>query len=348
MDNITAIIPSYNPDKKFHTVIDGLIQAGFKHIIVINDGTDEKFLPFFNKIEKNKKCILITHEENFGKGRALKTGFKYFLKHFPNDIGVITLDADNQHKIKDVVECAKALKENPSKLILGVRNFNGENIPKRSKLGNKTTSLAFKIFCDLKISDTQTGLRAIPAIFVEKLLSTTGERFEFETNMLLDTKIYGIKILEVPIETVYINGNTTSNFNPLTDSFSIYKVIFKFMCSSFSSITCDYALFILLGIIFDFLPHAISLLIATVIARLISSFINFNLNRKLVFKNEAKFKKSIIKYYTLTTCNIILSYTGIYLLTTELNLNEVVAKVLMDLVLFLFSFKIQTGWVFKN
>lgn len=348
MENITAIIPAYNPDKKFHTVIEGLIQAGFKHIIVVNDGTDKKFLSLFDKIEKNKKCVLITHEENFGKGRALKTGFKYFLKHFPNDIGVVTLDADNQHKVKDVVKCAKALKENPNKLILGVRNFDGENVPKKSKLGNKVTSLAFKIFCDLNISDTQTGLRAIPSIFVEKLLNTVGEKFEFETNMLLDTKVYGVKIIEVPIETVYINGNTTSNFNPLTDSFSIYKVIFKFMCSSFSSIICDYALFILLGIIFDFLPHAFSLLIATVVARLISSFINFSLNRKLVFKNEAKFKKSIIKYYILVATNILLSYAGIYLLTTSLNFNEVVAKILMDVVLFMFSFKIQVKWVFKN
>lgn len=348
MENITAIIPAYNPDKKFHTVIEGLIQAGFKHIIVVNDGTDKKFLSLFDKIEKNKKCVLITHEENFGKGRALKTGFKYFLKHFPNDIGVVTLDADNQHKVKDVVKCAKALKENPNKLILGVRNFDGENVPKKSKLGNKATSLAFKLFCDLNISDTQTGLRAIPSIFVEKLLNTVGEKFEFETNMLLDTKVYGVKIIEVPIETVYINGNTTSNFNPLTDSFSIYKVIFKFMCSSFSSIICDYALFILLGIIFDFLPHAFSLLIATVVARLISSFINFSLNRKLVFKNETKFKKSIIKYYILVATNILLSYIGIYLLTTNLNFNEVVAKMLMDVVLFMFSFKIQIKWVFKN
>ena len=348
MDNITAIIPAYNPDKKFHTVIEGLVQAGFKHIIVINDGTDSEFLNLFDKVKRNKNCVLITHEENLGKGRALKTGFKYFLKHFPNDIGVVTLDADNQHKVKDVIKCAKALKENPSKLILGVRNFNQHDVPNKSKFGNKATSLAFKLFCDLDISDTQTGLRAIPSILVEKLLNTLGEKFEFETNMLLDTKTYGIKIMEVPIETVYINGNTTSNFNPLIDSFSIYKVIFKFMCSSFSSIFCDYALFILLGAIFAFLPDALSLLIATVVARLISSFINFNLNRKLVFNSDSKLKKCIVKYYALATITIMLSYTGIYLLTTKLGFNEVLAKMLMDVILFLLSFRIQVKWVFKN
>lgn len=348
MNNITAIIPAYNPDKKFHVVIEGLVQAGFKHIIVVNDGTDPKFLNLFEKVKRNKNCVLITHEENLGKGRALKTAFKYFLKHFPNDIGVVTLDADNQHKVKDVVKCAKELKNNPSKLILGVRNFNIDNIPKRSSYGNKLTSLAFKLFCDLNISDTQTGLRAIPSFFIEKLLDTVGEKFEFETNMLLDTKIYGIKTKEVPIETVYINGNTTSNFNPLTDSFSIYKVIVKFLCSSFSSVICDYSLFIILGLIFNFLPHAISLLIATVTARLVSSFINFTINRKMVFKNSSKLKKRIIRYYILVSATILLSYSGIYILTTTFSLQEVIAKIIMDLVLFLASFKLQSRWVFKN
>ena len=348
MDNITAIIPAYNPDRKFHTVIEGLVQAGFRHIIVINDGTDSKFLNLFDKVKKNKNCVLITHEENLGKGRALKTGFKYFLKHFPNDLGAVTLDADNQHKVKDVIKCAKVLKENPGKLVLGVRNFNQVNVPNKSKFGNKATSLAFRLFCDLDISDTQTGLRAIPATFIEKLVNTPGEKFEFETNMLLDTKTYGIKIIEVPIETVYINGNTTSNFNPLTDSFSIYRIILKFMCSSFSSILCDYVAFILLGVIFAFLPNALSLLIATVVARLISSFINFNLNRKLVFHSGSRLKKCIVKYYILVAITIMLSYTGIYLLTAKLGFNEVLAKMLMDVILFLLSFRIQVKWVFKN
>ena len=94
--NITAIIPAYNPDKKFHIVIDDLVKSGFEHIIVVNDGTDSRYLDLFNKVEKNKNCILLKHEINRGKGRALKTAFKYFLENFSNDIGVVTLDADNQ------------------------------------------------------------------------------------------------------------------------------------------------------------------------------------------------------------------------------------------------------------
>lgn len=344
--NVTAVIPAYNPDKKFLVVIEGLVQAGFKHIIVVNDGTEEKYIHLFDKIKKNKHCILLEHPQNYGKGRALKTAFKYYLKNYSDDIGVVTLDADNQHKVKDVINCVNELRSHPYSLILGARNFNLENIPKRSRYGNKLTSLAFKLFCGLNISDTQTGLRAIPRYFVEELINTPGERFEFETNMLLDTKDYKVPIHEVSIETVYINGNTSSNFNPLLDSFSIYKVIAKFMCSSLSSILCDYALFILLTALFGFLSPAYSLLIATFAARFFSSFLNFNINRKLVFKSKTKTNIVFAKYYTLVICLVTFSYLGILFLSTRLMVPELLAKVIMDFLSFLISFRIQSNWVF--
>ena len=60
--NVTAVIPAYNPDKKFLVVIEGLVQAGFKHIIVVNDGTEEKYKSLFDKVRKNKHCVLLEHE----------------------------------------------------------------------------------------------------------------------------------------------------------------------------------------------------------------------------------------------------------------------------------------------
>ena len=345
--NVTAIIPAYNPDKKFHVVIEGLVQAGFEHIIVVNDGTSEKYINLFDKVKRNKKCVFLEHEINLGKGRALKTAFKYFLKNFPDDIGVVTLDADNQHKVNDVIKCANELKKHTESLIIGSRNFNLENVPKRSSLGNKITSFAFSALCGINITDTQSGLRAIPRKFVEKLINVKGERFEFETNMLLETKVQKIPIREVNIETVYINGNTSSNFNPLLDSFNIYKVIFKFLFSSGASIICDYLLFILLGIVFSFLPQKIELFISIFGARIISSIVNFNINRKVVFKNSDNIKRLILKYYLLVAIIMTCSYLGVYFLTVKFAINELLAKVIIDIILFIASFKVQINWVFK-
>jgi len=345
--NVTAIIPAYNPDKKFHVVIDGLVQAGFSHIIVVNDGTDERYVNLFDKVKRNKKCVLLQHDINLGKGRALKTAFKYFLRNFPDDIGVVTLDADNQHKVNDVVKCANELKRYPDNLIIGARNFNLENVPKRSAIGNKITSLAFGILCGLKISDTQSGLRAIPREFIKNLINVDGERFEFETNMLLETKVFRIPIKEIKIETVYIDGNTSSNFNPLLDSVSIYKVIFKFLFSSFASILCDYTLFIVLGRIFEFLPSQLQLFIAVFGARIVSSVVNFNINRKIVFKNSGNIKRLVMKYYFLTIILMIFSYIGVYFVTAYFNISDIIAKFVVDIILFILNFKFKVNWVFK-
>ena len=59
-----------------------------------------------------------------------------------------------------------------------------------------------------------------------------GERYELEMNMLLALKDLNIHHTEVPIETIYIDNNSGSHFNPLRDGLRIFKQIITYMCSS--------------------------------------------------------------------------------------------------------------------
>ena len=93
--------------------------------------------------------------------------------------------------------------------------------------GNKTTSRMFRLFYGIGLSDTQTGLRAIPRTFLERFIRVEGERFEYETNMLLQMKKQGILFLEQPITTVYDPEDYSSHYNALKDSWRIFKVMFK-------------------------------------------------------------------------------------------------------------------------
>ena len=88
-----------------------------------------------------------------------------------------------------------------------------------------------KYLTGITVSDTQTGLRGIPAAFMQELLMVKGERFEFETNMLLETKVRRVSIIEVPIKTIYIEENKTSHFNPIKDSIKIYMIFGSFICT---------------------------------------------------------------------------------------------------------------------
>ena len=348
----TIIIPSLNPDEKLTETVRSLISLGFTDIILVNDGSAPSCVPNFPA--ELPECTLLTHEVNRGKGAALKTAFRYYLESGRTTHGVITVDGDGQHKAEDVLRCAEKMAKEEA-LVLGVRNFNGDNIPLRSRFGNKTTSLVFRLFCGLKISDTQTGLRAIPAKHLEKMLHIDGDRYEYETNMLLQLKSMGIPTAEIPIETVYIEENKTSHFRPLRDSMRIYGLIFKFIFSSLLSSVIDLGLFFLLSLFMPALFGALSDAICTVIARVISSAVNFTLNKKTVFRSSASLKTSLIRYYILAAVILLLSSVSISAVSVLFSLTDgryallkTACKFCIDSVLFLISFRAQREWVFAS
>ena len=349
--NVSVIIPSLNPDDKLIKVVDSLIEYGFEDIILVNDGSDQAHMEEFNYLEKYSECQVLTHEVNKGKGRALKTAFDFCIANRLDIDGVVTVDGDNQHKAKDIFNCVKAMKENENNIILGVRDFKGENVPAKSRIGNIMTSFVFKFACGLNISDTQTGLRAIPRQYLQLFSEVKGERFEYETNMLLEFKHSGLPYKEVKIETVYIEENASTHFNPIKDSIKIYGVIFKFLFSSIMSSVIDLSAFSLFSfLLFNRMETYASILIATISARVISSLFNFSFNRKAVFKSQESIKNSIVRYYILCVCQLLVSYGLVYFATTTLSLGKgltVVSKAIIDTILFMISFRIQRKWVFK-
>ena len=221
-----VVLPSLNPNEKFDRVVDGLREAGFQRILIVDDGSDERHRAHFQRAEAFPECSVIRHEVNKGKGRALKDGFTAVLKLFPDTEGVITIDGDGQHLTEDIIACGNRMLEEGNKIILGCRDFDLPGVPPRSVAGNKTTSRMFRLY-GITLSDTQTGLRAIPTRFLSRFTAIEGERFEYETNMLLKMKRRGIAFLEQPIATVYEDENSGSHYNAVKDSWRIFKIMVK-------------------------------------------------------------------------------------------------------------------------
>ena len=210
---VTAVVPSYEPDEKLIQVVDGLLAEGFDDIVVVNDGSHEGHLQPFAEAAERPGVTVLRHEVNKGKGRAMKTAFAWCVENRPDIDGVVIVDGDNQHRPKDAMAVAEAMCREPDKLWLGVRDFSLEQVPLRSKLGNKITRSFMKLACGVGVTDTQTGLRAI----ARKHLPL----------MFLSLKGAGLGVGEVVIDTVYIDENQTSHFNTVKDSWRIYKLIFR-------------------------------------------------------------------------------------------------------------------------
>ncbi len=349
---VSVILPSLNPDEKLMQVVYGLINEGFNDIIIVNDGSNQEHINPFLEAEALDECTVLTHDENKGKGRALKTAFTYFLNNRKDYDGVVTVDGDNQHRPEDIKNCCKQMMLNPHCVILGARDFSQDNVPARSRFGNNVTSFIFKTAVGLKISDTQTGLRVIPREYIENFIAVRGERFEYETNMLLEMKTYNIPFKEEKIKTVYIEENKTSHFNPLKDSFKIYSLIFKFLLSSVFSTVLDLVLFTVLNtLVFSPLGAVARKALSVALARIASSLCNFTLNRTKVFKNSGNLKQTFIKYYILCGIQMLVSIGLLNFVTNILNTNkffDTVVFACINVILYFISFQIQREWVFKN
>ena len=346
---LPVVIPSYEPDEKLPKLLKELKTAGFENIVLVDDGSGEGYAHFFADARETYGCQVLHHAVNQGKGRALKTAFNYCLQEFPGMPGVITADSDGQHSPACILACVDAMLMHPDALVLGCRCFEGEDVPARSEFGNKCTRVVMKYLTGITVSDTQTGLRGIPASFMEQLLKVKGERFEFETNMLLETKSRKIPIVEVPIRTIYIEENKTSHFNPIRDSVKIYMIFGKFLFSSLSSSVVDLALFSL----FCFLLKDMQwgkityVMAATVFARILSALYNYLLNLKVVFQSESPVKSTLPRYVLLAAVQMSLSAILVGKLYPLFGGAEVLVKIPVDVLLFFLSFVIQREFVYN-
>ncbi len=341
MKDIFVIVPTLNPNVEILEEFLIKLQKEFKNILVYDDGCRDEYQEFFKKLEK-KDIVVLHHYINLGKGRAMKDAFNYILNEYPNIKGVVTADSDGQHSVNDIKKCAQEVLDNPHALIMGCRDFDQKHVPARNRFGNKMTRRVLKLFVGVGVSDTQTGLRGLSREVMTKFMTTSGDRFEYETNQLIDTLSKDVPIIEVPIETIYINGNTESHFNPIKDSLAIYKLFIKYIFASVSSFVIDIALF---AIFSKMITGKYYILIATIIARIISSIYNYLVNANMVFKN--KNKSSFVKYVVLVIIQMFVSGIGVtYFAKLLPKISSVLIKVVVDIIIFIVNFVIQREFIF--
>lgn len=351
--NSAVIIPALNPISSLVDFVGELLERGVPQVIVVNDGSDSSFNNVFIKLNKFKKCTVLRHEANRGKGRALKTAFSYFTEYYSDLDGAVTADADGQHTVEDICIICERLSLRQDSLILGVRNFKENNVPKRSYIGNTVTSNIFKLLYGSKLNDTQTGLRGIPTSELTWMVNLKGERYDYEINMLINAKRCKLNFEPIPIKTVYFNNNSGSHYSTIKDSIPIFLSLISGLVQYSGAIIASGFLdiitfFILNSFVLAYLPAVSRIFACTVIARLISSICNYILNRKFIFSDRGKLASSAVRYYILCICLMMASYFLVYTISLSWKINESVIKLLIDTILGFVSYQIQLRWVFQN
>lgn len=338
------IIPAYRPDERLVKLVKRLREESDIWMIVDDDGSGSAHEGIFEQLTVIEHCMVCAHEINKGKGVALKTGIRYALRKLPDSVGVVTVDADGQHAPEDALRVMGAMGLNPDCLILGVRDFSKSQVPFKSRWGNRITRLVFRWAVGVYCSDTQTGLRGIPRTLAEKCLNMPGERFEHELNVLLYAAKEKWRFKEVPVQTIYMDGNRSSHFHAVRDSTRIYANILKYGASSLCCALADIGLFAAIANSLDPTPQGF--LCATVFARLTSGVLNFVVNKKWVFKSARRNKREMLYYTALFFTQMLVSWLLVNVLTNVLP-SATLSKVIVDMLLFFISYVVQRKLVFR-
>lgn len=212
-DRLAIVIPVYNHGTRISDVLLKTIPLGYP-VFVVDDGSTDQTAEVLSSMEG---ITVHTHQQNLGKGAALKTGFAAARK--VSD-WVITLDADGQHKPEDIKNLTSVITENNRSLVIGARQgMDGENVPWTSRFGRGFSNFWVWLSGGPQVSDSQSGFRLYP--LPEALeLDVKALRFQYEVEILVKAHQKGIVVIEAPVQVIYQKGaERISHFHPWKDFF---------------------------------------------------------------------------------------------------------------------------------
>lgn len=342
------LIPAYRPSAILLEIVKNVISRDQSRLIlatvIVDDGGGTEFRPIFDALRELSGVTVLRHAVNLGKGAALKTGFNHALLEFPDCAGVVTADADGQHAVPDILNLAQTLVENPQQIALGVRQFDN-NVPLRSQLGNTISRYVFRAFTGVQLLDTQTGLRAWPRRYCMASLPIAINGYDFELECLLkahDDAGQEFSIRQVPIQTIYLDDNRGSHFNPLRDSMRIYFVFARYCGASVLAALIDSSVF------YAVFSRTADLIMSQIAGRAVAIAVVFMVARSIVFRSHTSISKALAKYLTVATLMGIVSYGLMNYLRHIGGVPVLLSKLIAEGLLFIASFSVQRQVVFAR
>ena len=215
---VFCVIPAFNEEKYIYDVAK-MAKEFVDVVVVVDDGSTDK--TFSRAIDSG--AVVLRHEENMGKGAALRTGFKYALEHGA-DV-VVTLDGDMQHDPLEIPKFLEKIREERVDIVVGSRFLKKvKGMPIQRRLSNFiTTKILNKVF-KVPVTDSQSGFRAFKRKVLEKV-TFKDNKYGAETEILIEAKRKRFNIVEIPISVKY--EGQQSKIRPIRETFSWIWLIIK-------------------------------------------------------------------------------------------------------------------------
>lgn len=193
---LSVIIPCYNERENIIKILDKIDECPIsnKEIIVIDDCSTDGTKDVLETKVKNRVSQLIYHEQNGGKGAALKTGFA----HATGDI-VIIQDADLEYDPMDYPQVILPIVEGKAKVVYGSRFLHSKAKGYlANRMANRFLTFLSNVFTHQKLTDMETCYKAFRRDVIQKV-DIEEKRFGFEPEITAKISDMRIQIAEVPI-----------------------------------------------------------------------------------------------------------------------------------------------------
>jgi glycosyltransferase involved in cell wall biosynthesis len=214
---IVAVIPAFNEEIAIGSVIARAKQH-VDEVLVIDDGSADST----SRVAELMGATVIRHEQNSGKGTALRTAFRW-AQHKQVDI-LVTLDADGQHCPDEIPQIIEPILWKKADIVNGARFLKGHtvSVPRYRRLGQEILTHATNMTANVKLNDSQSGFRAF-AKETFGVFNFNNAGMGVESEMIHDASAAGFTVTEVPITCRYdVEGST---FNPVKHGFSVLNSI---------------------------------------------------------------------------------------------------------------------------
>jgi len=214
-----AVIPAYHDEKHIGDIVRRTGQQ-LDHVLVIDDGSNDGTA----QRARDAGAEVIVHSQNRGKGEAIKTGLRHCLAR--EVTWVILLDSDGQHLPEEIERfLSAAASATQPMLFVGNRMDNASAMPFIRRVVNRYMSRRISHLCGQRIPDTQCGFRMLHQQLIPELLGG-GDRFDYDTEVLIIASRKRYRIEPVPITTVY--SDQVSNIHPVRDAFRFFKLMRRY------------------------------------------------------------------------------------------------------------------------
>ena len=221
--DVLVLIPGYNESKNIGRVVSAVHHFGYP-VLVIDDGSKDDMAAQ----AKSAGAEVLSYSPNQGKGVAIRRGIEWFLAHSSAQAAIF-MDSDGQHDPADLPSFLKAFEDPRAGLVVGNRMSDPKGMPLIRRLTNRGMSGLLSLICGQSVPDTQCGYRAARRETLSCIRLHT-ERFEIESEMVLEAARTGALILSVPIRSVYEGGG--SHIKPGRDTQRFFRFLFSYLRQS--------------------------------------------------------------------------------------------------------------------